>query len=102
MLDLYANLCVRAKRLVDFIEEHSDQSCLDKRKKVSDFYLRMTNRTEFDEVDKSCFVETFEKRMREKSKRKFDPNMLADNDPDFVLSAPPPAKRPLVGEAAAF
>ena len=53
----------------------------------------MTNKKEFDEVDKSCFAKTFEKSLREKIKRKFTPNMLADDNPDFVLSAPPPPKR---------
>lgn len=74
------------------MENHPDEACLDARKRVSDFYLTMTMKKEFDDVDKSCFVETFDKSLREKATKKFKPLKLPDDDPDFVLSAPPPPK----------
>ena len=53
----------------------------------------MTNKKEFNEVDKSYFVKRFNKLMREKLKRKFVANILVDDNPNFVLSAPPPIKK---------
>lgn len=53
----------------------------------------MTKEKDFDDVEKSYFVETFDKSMQEKPKRKVESNMLADDGPDSVLFPPPPPKR---------
>ena len=82
-----------SKLFVDYQEAHPGETWLDERQKLSSFYDRTTNEKEFDEVDKSCFAETLQWSLREKVKRKFKPNMLADDDPDFVLPASSPPKR---------
>ena len=43
-------------------------------------------------MDKSYFVERFNKSIKEKAVKEFVLNILIDNDLDFVLLAPPPAK----------
>lgn len=43
-------------------------------------------------MNKLCFVEIFDKSLREKATKKFKPLKLANNDPNFVLFAPPPSK----------
>ena len=53
----------------------------------------MICKKDFDDVDKPYFVETFDKLMQEKHKRMFELYMLADNDSDLVISAPPPPER---------
>ena len=53
----------------------------------------MKNKKEYDDVDKSCLVEIFDKSMRENPKRKVESHMLAVDDLDFVLFSPPTPKR---------
>ena len=52
-----------------------------------DFYLIITTKKKFDDVNKSYFVKTFNKLLREKTIKKIKFFKLTNNDLDFVLSA---------------
>lgn len=71
--------CVRAKQSVDYREKNSGGGeYLDQRDLSSKFYLRMTNKKEYDEVDKTCFVEIFNQSVRGKNGMKFKPALNID------------------------
>ena len=53
----------------------------------------MTNKKYSDDANVCCVAETFEKSMQEKPKRMFEPHMRADDDPEYVRSAPPALER---------
>ena len=84
-MNLYINLYVYAKKLINFIKKHFDNLYLNEKKKVFDFYLKITNKTKFNEINKFYFIQIFEKLMREKIKRKFKLNILINNNSNFIL-----------------
>ena len=55
-------------------------------RKVLKFTKRMTNKTEYNDIDKLYFIETFDRSTYMTKIRTFTPIMLVDKDSDFVLS----------------
>ena len=74
------------------IKNHLDEIYLDTRKRVLDFYLIITIKKKFDNMNKLYFVEIFNKSLREKAIKKFKPLKLSNNDLNFVLFASSPSK----------
>ncbi len=50
---------MRAKRHVNYIEKHSDSPGLNDRQKLIGFYFTKTTKTEYDNVVKTDFMESF-------------------------------------------
>ena len=69
------------------IKNHSDEVYLDARKRVLDFYLIITIKKKFNNVNKLYFVKIFDKSLREKATKKFKSFKLSNNDSNFVLFA---------------
>ena len=81
---------------MNVIENHLDEVYLDARKRVLDFYLIITIKKKFNNVNKLYFVETFDKSLREKTTKKFKPLKLSNNDSNFVLFASSSSKTTII------
>ena len=78
------------------IKKYLDEVYLDARKRVLDFYLIITTKKKFNNINKLYFVEIFDKSLREKAIKKFKSLKLANNNSNFVLFASSSSKTAII------